>query len=90
MPRLPLAALVLALSTPAAFAQATGAQVTGAQVTSAQRAACAPDVLRHCAGDIPNATRITACLKSKRAAISAGCRAVLDAAEAPVRTAAHP
>ncbi|UMY18884.1 hypothetical protein MMB17_06150 [Methylobacterium organophilum] len=85
MPRLPLAALVLALSAPAAFAQ-----VTGAQVTSAQRAACAPDVLRHCAGDIPNATRITACLKSKRAEISAGCRAVLDAAEAPVRTAAHP
>lgn len=52
-----------------------------AQATQAQRAACTPDVFRLCSGDIPNVTRITACLRSQRASLSTGCTAVFDAVD---------
>lgn len=52
-----------------------------AQATQAQRAACTPDVFRLCSGDIPNVTRITACLRSQRTSLSSACTAVFDAVD---------
>ena len=65
------AALVVAVSSPSlAFV-----------VTAQQRAACAPDVYRLCADDIPNVAKIIACVRREKANLSPACRAVVDAAE---------
>ena len=60
--------LLTLLATGSASAQGTG-QGTGqgisqgsTQGTPEQRKACTPDVYRLCAGEIPNARAITACL----------------------------
>lgn len=45
--------------------------------TPAQVAACAPDVMRLCAAEIPNVKRIIACMTAKQGQISAACRATL-------------
>lgn len=47
------------------------------QGTPEQRAACTPDVLRLCGNHIPDAGRITACLKQERFLLSKQCRNVL-------------
>ena len=49
-----------------------------AQGTSAERAACTPDVFRLCSADIPNVTRITACLRREKPRLSAGCQTVFN------------
>jgi hypothetical protein len=41
-----------------------------------QRRLCTGDVLRLCASEIPNAERITACMRKQRASLSVGCRSV--------------
>ena len=46
------------------------------QGTPEQRRACTPDVYRLCAGEIPNARAITACLRRQKASLSPGCAAV--------------
>ena len=46
------------------------------QGTSEQRRACTPDVYRLCAGEIPNARAITACLRRQKASLSPACAAV--------------
>jgi hypothetical protein len=51
-------------------------QAGGARGTPAQRRACTPDVYRLCAGEIPNAARITACLRQHKARLSEACRSV--------------
>jgi hypothetical protein len=51
-----------------------------AQGTPEQRRACTPDVYRLCAGEIPNARAITACLRRNRASLSEACRSVFDQA----------
>ena len=43
-----------------------------------QRRACTPDVYRLCAGEIPNARAITACLRRQKANLSEACRAVFE------------
>lgn len=65
--------VVLALATSTASAQGT----------SAQRAACTPDVFRLCSSDIPDVTRITACLRRERPRLSAGCQGVFAALDRP-------
>ena len=40
------------------------------------RRACTPDVLRLCGEFIPNADKITACLKAKKNQLSPACKAV--------------
>ena len=50
------------------------------QGTAEQRRACTPDVYRLCAGEIPNARAITACLRRQRANLSDACRAAFDQA----------
>jgi hypothetical protein len=49
-----------------------------AQGTSEQRRACTPDVYRLCAGEIPNARAITACLRRQKANLSPACAAVFE------------
>ena len=39
---------------------------------------CTGDAFRLCSGEIPNISKITACMMKKRASLSAGCRAVMD------------
>jgi hypothetical protein len=51
--------------------------------TDDQRAACTPDVFRLCGADIPDVTRIVACLKKEKPNLSKECKAVFNAR--PVR-----
>ena len=46
------------------------------QGTPEQRRACTPDVYRLCAGEIPNARAIAACLRRQKSSLSPGCAAV--------------
>ena len=72
-----LAGLVLvALNTGAAFAQED-------RGTAEQRAACAPDAFRLCAGYIPDAANVEACLRQNKSNLSDACRAVFEHAAAP-------
>lgn len=80
--RLVLAVLVfVALGAEAAFAQED-------RGTAEQRAACAPDAFRLCAGYIPDATNVEACLRQKKSELSEACGAVFEhaAAAASVKT----
>ena len=44
--------------------------------TAEQQSACMSDVFRLCSGEIPDVTRIVACLKRERPRLSDGCRSV--------------
>jgi hypothetical protein len=44
-----------------------------------QRLACTPDVLRLCGNDIPDVTRIVACLRQNVPQLGSACRAVFEA-----------
>jgi hypothetical protein len=44
--------------------------------TPEQRAACTPDAFRLCAGDMPNVSAITACMRKNRSSLSPACKAV--------------
>ena len=55
---------------------ATGS--AAAQATPEQRKAGMPDVYRLCAGEIPNARAITACLRRQKASLSPACAAVFE------------
>jgi hypothetical protein len=46
--------------------------------TPEQRRACTPDVYRLCAGEIPNARAITACLRRQKTSLSPACAAVFE------------
>lgn len=46
--------------------------------TLEQQMACTPDVWRLCFGEIPDVTRITACLQQNTPQLSNGCRAVFE------------
>jgi hypothetical protein len=48
------------------------------QGTPEQRRPCTPDVYRLCAGEIPNAQAITACLRRQKASLSPACAAVFE------------
>ena len=41
-----------------------------------QRRLCTGDVFRLCSSEIPDAARITACMRRQRASLSQGCRSV--------------
>jgi len=49
---------------------------SSAQGTAEQRAACTPDAFRLCAGEIPNITAITACMRKNKSNLSPACKAV--------------
>jgi hypothetical protein len=39
---------------------------------------CTGDAMRLCSSEIPNVSKITACMMAKRASLSSGCRTVMD------------
>ena len=47
---------------------------------------CTGDAFRLCSSEIPNISKITACMMKHRASLSSGCRAVMDR-DWPRRTA---
>lgn len=58
-----------------------GAQAASAQDyrgTWQQQQACTPDVWRLCGSQIPDVTRIVACLQRNMPSLSEGCRAVFE------------
>ena len=46
--------------------------------TAEERAACTPDVFRLCGSEIPNVTKIIACLKAKKKDLSPKCKMVFN------------
>jgi hypothetical protein len=60
------------------FALTAAGSVHAQQGTPEQRKACTPDVYRLCAGEIPNARAITACLRRQKASLSPACAAVFE------------
>lgn len=53
-------------------------QPDGRPGSPAQRRACTPDVYRLCAGEIPSVSKITSCLRRKKASLSPECAAVFE------------
>lgn len=49
---------------------------------------CSGDAMRLCSSEIPNISRITACMVRNKSHVSAGCRAVMDREAARRREAA--
>ena len=49
---------------------------------------CTGDAMRLCGSEIPDISRITACMARQRAHVSPGCRAVMDR-EAVARRRSH-
>ena len=68
-----LVAVMLLAAAPVALAQ--DAEHRG---TAEQRSACMPDVFRLCFSEIPDVTRIVACLKREKPRLSEGCRMVFE------------
>ena len=50
----------------------------GLAFSSEAQQMCTGDAMRLCSSEIPNISRIAACMHRKRAKVSAGCRAVMD------------
>lgn len=63
---------------------ASSSTASALEATAEQRAACTPDVFRLCSSDIPNVSRIVACLQREKPKLSSACRAVFNP---PARTA---
>jgi hypothetical protein len=58
---------------------ATGLSVSpGHAFSSEAREMCTGDAMRLCSDEIPNVSRIAACMHRKKAQLSAGCRAVMN------------
>lgn len=72
-----LSAIAFGLLIAAATAGSASAQ-QNYSATPEQRKACTPDVYRLCAGEIPSAPKITACLRAKKASLSPACAAVFE------------
>ena len=63
----------------AAFAVSFSALSTPSFAFSAEaQQMCTGDAFRLCSSDIPDVSRITACMMRQRASLSAGCRTVMD------------
>lgn len=56
---------------------ATSASLPVLAESKSDRDACTPDVFRLCSAEVPNASRIVACLNRKSSELSPGCRAVI-------------
>ncbi len=88
--RLHLYALTVAMSL-AGIAVQNPARSEEYRGTVQQQMACTPDVWRLCFDQIPDVTRITACLQQNTPQLSGACRAVLESnARMPEPPAAPP
>jgi len=65
-------ALVLAASFSAV------ASTSGFAFSAEAQQMCTGDAFRLCSSEIPNVSKITACMMKQRASLSSGCRAVMD------------
>lgn len=72
-----MAITIAAFSVLAAFVS-SGASAQG---TAEQQSACTGDALQFCGADIPDVTRIEACLRQNEARLSPACRAEFHPAE---------
>jgi hypothetical protein len=75
--------LTLAIAIPAIGLSAS----SGLAFSSEAQQMCTGDAMRLCSDEIPNVSRIAACMHRKRAQVSPGCRAVMDREAAAVRKA---
>ena len=73
-PRIVLS-LALAIATSAVVAPASSQEYRG---TWEQQMACTPDVWRLCSEQVPDVSRIVACLRQNTPQLSNGCRAVFE------------
>jgi len=67
--------LALAIATTAVVAPASSQEYRG---TWEQQMACTPDVWRLCGDQVPDVSRIVACLRQNTPQLSNGCRAVFE------------
>lgn len=72
---LSFAVSISAISSTASFAYSAEAQQQ-----------CTGDAFRLCSSEIPNVSKITACMIQKRAQLSTGCRSVMDKELASAKT----
>lgn len=70
-----------------AFTLSASASVQAFTATQEQREACTPDALRLCSSEIPDVSRVVACMVAKKASLSAPCRAVFEVASLDRRAA---
>jgi hypothetical protein len=70
----------------------SGFGTSAVAATANERAACTPDVFRLCSSEIPNVTKIVACMKRQRSKLSPACAAVFKpkAETASTRSLAAP
>jgi hypothetical protein len=66
-------------------ATASAASTASFAFSSEARQMCTGDAFRLCSSEIPNIPKITACMRSNRANLSTGCRAVMDRDDAAAR-----
>ena len=67
-------------------ATATALQISpGLAFSSEAQQMCSGDAMRLCASEIPDISRITACMVRNRHHVSPGCRAVMDREAAAAR-----
>jgi hypothetical protein len=68
------AGLVLAFAVSISAVSSTSSFAFSAEA----RQMCTGDAFRLCGSEIPNVSRITACMMKQRASLSSGCRTVMD------------
>ena len=73
-PTIRKAALVLAFATSFSTLSAT----SGFAFSAEAQQMCTGDAFRLCSSEIPNVSKITACMMKQRASLSVGCRTVMD------------
>ena len=73
-PTIRKAALVLAFATSFSTLSAT----SGFAFSAEAQQMCTGDAFRLCSSEIPNVSKITACMTKQRASLSVGCRTVMD------------
>ncbi len=66
----------------ATFSVAAVAQAQAFQVSAEARAACTPDAMRLCSSEIPNISRVTACMHAHQSQLSGRCQAAMAGAGA--------
>ena len=64
----------------AGFSLSIVASARAFEVTEEQREACTPDAFRLCSSEIPDVSRVAACMAAKKASLSPPCRAVFETA----------
>jgi hypothetical protein len=71
--------MVVRLASIAILAISLAAVSTTSHAFSAEaQQMCTGDAFRLCSAEIPNVSKITACMMKQRASLSAGCRSILD------------